>query len=240
MKRSRLMMVLAAAVALPLVGVSAWAQSDRGDRHRYDDFARDMRELVESYGFGSDDRGYRRDRDWDNRGFDRRDREWMDEMRGYRHGRHERRHRDGRGHGWDRDAGPDRMERHGRGMGHGKHGGHRKMRRAQRMIETYDTDGDGSITQAEVDTFRADRLKEFDGDSDGALTLEEYQALWLDAMREKMVDRFQHHDDDGDGKITVEEFSSRTKDMVRMRDRNGDGAFSFDDLGPRMSMGSGG
>ena len=51
-----------------------------------------------------------------------------------------------------------------------------------------------------------DRLAEFDADNDGSLTLEEYQALWLDAMRERMVDRFQAHDDDGDAIVTVEEF----------------------------------
>ena len=53
---------------------------------------------------------------------------------------------------------------------------------------------------------RSSRLAAFDQNNDGRLTLEEYQAMWLDAMRERMVDRFQAHDDDGDAVVTVEEF----------------------------------
>ena len=67
-------------------------------------------------------------------------------------------------------------------------------------------------------------------DSDGSLTLEEYQALWLDAMRERMVDRFQAHDDDGDAIVTVEEFGEFYSSIVRHVDRNDDGQITRDDL----------
>jgi EF hand len=97
------------------------------------------------------------------------------------------------------------------------------------MLETYDTDGDGSVSQAEVDEWRANRLREFDTDGDGQLSLDEYQALWLDAMRERMVDQFQAHDDDGDGQVTVDEFGQRTSRLVMMRDRNEDGVLNLDD-----------
>lgn len=119
-----------------------------------------------------------------------------------------------------------------RGQRHGGRGA-RRMHRLEQMVETYDSDGDGRVTQEEVDTYRSERVGRFDSDGDGALTLEEYQALWLDAMRERMVDRFQYHDDDGDGRVTVDEFSSRTGNLVRARDRDGDGAVSYGDLGPR-------
>lgn len=117
----------------------------------------------------------------------------------------------------------------------GRHGGKHSRVRMMELIEAYDADGDGSITQAEVDAWRANRLKEFDADGDGTLSLDEYQALWLDAMRERMVDAFQGHDDDGDGKVTVDEFSKRTKRMVLMRDQNDDGALNMQDVrrGPR-------
>ncbi len=105
----------------------------------------------------------------------------------------------------------------------------RDGQRIQAFAEEYDTDGDGSITQAEIDAVRADRLAAFDADGDGQLTLDEYQALWLDAMRTRMVDRFQAHDDDGDGLITNAEFNEEFANLVDRRDRNGDGVLNADD-----------
>ena len=113
---------------------------------------------------------------------------------------------------------------HGRGWG----GGHGE--RAQRMFESFDANQDGTITQAEIDETRSSRLAEFDADGDGSLTIEEYQGLWMDAMRERMVDQFQAHDDDGDGLVTVEEFSERYDSLVQRLDRNGDGQLTQDDL----------
>ena len=77
------------------------------------------------------------------------------------------------------------------------------------LFEAFDANQDGTLTQAEIDQARQAKLTEFDRDGDGSLTLEEYQALWMDAMRERMVDRFQAHDDDGDGMVTAEEFGER-------------------------------
>jgi Ca2+-binding EF-hand superfamily protein len=109
------------------------------------------------------------------------------------------------------------------------HGGGEARIRLTEMLGTYDADGDGSVTQAEVDEWRANRLREFDADGDGQLSLDEYQALWLDAMRERMVDQFQEHDDDGDGQVTVDEFGERTSRLVMMRDQNEDGVLNLDD-----------
>ena len=76
----------------------------------------------------------------------------------------------------------------------------------------------------------AARLQAFDSDGNGTLSLDEYQALWLDAMRERMVDRFQAHDDDGDGEVTVEEFGEERARLVERMDRDGDGALGPGDL----------
>ena len=103
------------------------------------------------------------------------------------------------------------------------------------LFENYDTNEDGDITQAEIDAVRAGRLAEFDADGDSQLTLEEYQALWLDAMHERMVDRFQRHDDDGDGLVTVEEFGEDFANIVDRRDRNDDGVLNADDRGRRQA-----
>lgn len=109
-------------------------------------------------------------------------------------------------------------------------GRHHGARRMMRMFEAYDTNGDGRLTQAEINEARRARLAEFDSDGDGSLTLEEYQALWLDAMRERMVDRFQDRDADGDGKVTGEEFAAPFDSIVRFMDRNDDDAISRDDM----------
>jgi Ca2+-binding EF-hand superfamily protein len=111
----------------------------------------------------------------------------------------------GRHHGWGDDGGMEFFER-------------------------FDANQDGRLTQAEVDEVRRSQLTEFDQDSDGSLTLEEYQALWLDAMRERMVDRFQAHDDDGDGMVTVEEFSEPFDRTVSRLDANDDGALTPDEM----------
>jgi Ca2+-binding EF-hand superfamily protein len=110
----------------------------------------------------------------------------------------------------------------GRHHGHGYHGA--------RLFDSFDANGDGRLTQAEIVEVRQSRLEEFDADGDGSLTLEEYQALWLDAMRERMVDRFQAHDDDGDGLVTVEEFSEPFDRMVTRLDQNGDGELTMDEV----------
>jgi hypothetical protein len=111
----------------------------------------------------------------------------------------------------------------GRGDGHGpRHAHHRRHhgddagargyqrdgggRRMARLLEQYDSDGDGKLTQAEIDQVRNDRLAKFDSNGDGKLSLEEYQVLWLERMHSRMVDEFQELDEDGDALVTGEEY----------------------------------
>jgi Ca2+-binding EF-hand superfamily protein len=117
----------------------------------------------------------------------------------------------------------------GRHHGHGHHGG-----AGEGLFETFDANQDDTLTQAEIDQARQAKLSEFDRDGDGSLTLEEYQALWLDAMRERMVDRFQDHDDDGDGMVTAEEFGERYSRIVSRLDQDDDGEVTMDELRQRM------
>jgi Ca2+-binding EF-hand superfamily protein len=113
----------------------------------------------------------------------------------------------------------------GRHHGWGHHGGG-----AMRLFEQFDANQDGRLTQAEIDQVRQSRLGEFDRNGDGSLSLEEYQALWVDAMRESMVDRFQAHDDDGDGMVTAEEFGEPFDRIVSRLDQNGDGELTADEM----------
>jgi Ca2+-binding EF-hand superfamily protein len=114
--------------------------------------------------------------------------------------------------------------------GRGGHHGWGRGGGAIFLFEQFDTNQDGRLTQDEIDQARQSRLAEFDQNGDGSLSLEEYQALWMDAMRERMVDRFQAHDDDGDAMITVEEFAEPYDRLVSRFDRNGDGALTPDEL----------
>lgn len=116
---------------------------------------------------------------------------------------------------------------------------HRGGRRGggMRMLEIFDTNGDGAVTQAEIDAFRAEQIATHDTDGDGSLTLEEYQALWGEVMRERMVDQFQRHDDDGDGVVTAEEFNERFGRIVERMDRNGDGQLDQEDRPDRGERG---
>ncbi len=93
-------------------------------------------------------------------------------------------------------------QRHGGMMGgHGRR--HNAKMGGHGILMTFDTDGNGRVTQAEIDEYRSKRLAKFDTDGNGSLTLSEYQTLWLAAMREKMVDRFQDLDADGDAMVTT-------------------------------------
>ncbi|MEM7223058.1 MAG: hypothetical protein AAF495_08785 [Pseudomonadota bacterium] len=117
----------------------------------------------------------------------------------------------------------------GAGVAYSGKGGHHGGRHMGMMLEFYDADGDGKLTQVELDNGRSEQLVTFDTDGDQQLTLEEYEALWLDAMRSRMVDRFQHLDEDGDGVVTLVEYTEPMSDLVARKDRNGDGALSRED-----------
>ena len=125
----------------------------------------------------------------------------------------------------------DGMRRDGRHHGGRHHGGHgsRGGYRMFAMMESFDLDSDGRLSQEEIDRSRGERFSSFDADADQALTLAEYERLWLDAMREVMVDRFQDLDADGDARVTAEEFKRPFAKMVRRMDRNEDGVLDDND-----------
>lgn len=112
----------------------------------------------------------------------------------------------------------------------GMRGDRRGGRGFEQLIESFDVNDDGDVTQEEIISVRQEKLTEFDANKDGSLDLSEYEALWLDAMRDRMVDRFQSHDDDGDGLVTIDEFNEKFAELVERRDRNDDGVLNADDM----------
>lgn len=108
------------------------------------------------------------------------------------------------------------------------HGGFHE--RGRRMFQELDQNADGKVTQAEVKARSENRLATFDADKDGRLSLDEFQAMWLEFVRPRMVDRFQAFDEDGDAAITQAELTGRLSGMIERLDRNDDGAVTKQEL----------
>ena len=100
----------------------------------------------------------------------------------------------------------------------------------EQMFQTFDGNGDGRLTQAEIDAYRRDRHASFDTNEDGAIALTEFEKVWLDAMRTPMTQRFQRLDANADGKVTAEEFGAPFAGMVQWLDTAEDGVVTRDDL----------
>jgi Ca2+-binding EF-hand superfamily protein len=116
---------------------------------------------------------------------------------------------------------------HGRRMG-GHGGGHHGMMGMQ-MMERYDANKDGKLSQEEIDTNRTSWHGEFDGDKNATLSLDEFKSLWLKARQEDMVREFQQFDRDGNGQVTLDEYKQPMAGMVANMDHNNDGVLSKDD-----------
>ena len=106
-------------------------------------------------------------------------------------------------------------------------------------FEDADADDNGALTQSEIDDFLAAQLTEADTNDDGAVSLEEFQTVYAQRTRPRMVDAFQRLDEDGDGAVTGAELSDRFGTIVSRMDRNGDDALSLEDRRGRGERGRG-
>lgn len=94
-------------------------------------------------------------------------------------------------------------------------------------IESYDTNGDGTIRQDEIEARRAERFAQADANSDGALSAEELIAM-EEAIREEVrqarakaqaTEIITRMDDNGDGLLQAEELEARTPLLAPMFDQ---------------------
>ena len=100
---------------------------------------------------------------------------------------------------------------------------------AMEMLESIDADGDGKLTQIEIDKARNDRHTAHDADADGNLSLEEFAGLWHETTRPLTVRAFQMLDTDGDAVVTRAEYDRPLAGIVERLDRDGDGSLSMKD-----------
>lgn len=114
----------------------------------------------------------------------------------------------------------------GHGYGHGGH----KRGHMMTMFQEFDADDDGRVTKGEMDDARKSRFAKADDDGSASLSLDEFQDMWLEFMRPRMVDKFQMLDDDGDGQISEKEFAQPFQMALRHMDRNDDGAISMKEM----------
>ena len=93
---------------------------------------------------------------------------------------------------------------------------------AMEMFDAADADGDGRLTQAEIDKLRNDLHAAHDADGDGNLDLEEFEGLWHETTRPLTVRAFQMLDTDGDAIVTrcrVRPAARRHRRAARPRSR---------------------
>lgn len=104
------------------------------------------------------------------------------------------------------------------------------------LVERMDTDKDGAVGRAEVQSFEAARAAEIDADKNGAITVAELVA-WIDRQRtQRLAESLARMDGDGDGAVSVEEY--RTEQIWRMArlDRDGNGVIGPDEMRVRGRM----
>lgn len=95
-------------------------------------------------------------------------------------------------------------------------------------FETLDTDGNGEITRAEMQDRGAARMARADSDGDGFLTQQELEASAVEraqAFASRMIER---HDADADGRLSAEELAKPDRADRRFNrvDKDGDGAIT--------------
>ncbi len=100
---------------------------------------------------------------------------------------------------------------------------------ATEMFDAVDANGDGKLTQAEIDRLRNDRHAAHDADGDGNLSLDEFAGLWHETTRPLTVRAFQMLDTDGDAVVTRAEYDRPLAGIVERLDRDGDGGLSLRD-----------
>ncbi len=114
----------------------------------------------------------------------------------------------------------------------GRHGDRQNM-----LFERFDANQDGKITKLEIEARRKQTMGKHDADKSGDLSLGEFQGVFNEIMRQRMVRMFQRLDRDGDGKVTENEIARRLDRMMGWLDRDKDGVIKKDEIRSHKSHG---
>lgn len=105
----------------------------------------------------------------------------------------------------------------------------------QQRFEAADRNGDGVITQDEVDARRAEHFAKADVNGDGDLSVAEMQLMREQRRLKRLERRRDRLDADGDGKVTADEFAAARAGFLEHMDTDGDGALTLDEMMASMS-----
>ena len=101
---------------------------------------------------------------------------------------------------------------------------------------TLDADKDGKVTKAEVEAFRAAKVKAMDANADGKISADELAAPRIaaatDRIKARSAEMVAKLDSDGDGSLTAAEMAARPgpERLFDRIDANGDGAVTQDEV----------
>ncbi|SDQ87399.1 EF-hand domain-containing protein [Pseudovibrio sp. Tun.PSC04-5.I4] len=119
-------------------------------------------------------------------------------------------------------------------------GGRSGDKMGTQFFSNFDTDKNGTVTQAEIDAARTADFKRADAAGNGNIGLEEWKAFAATRSTERGNDRsirmFQRFDVDGNGQVTRDEFVNQTD---RMTARMGQMKQRMADRGAKMKDGKG-
>jgi EF hand len=96
------------------------------------------------------------------------------------------------------------------------------------LIEQYDVNKDGKVSQEEIDSNRTRWHADFDTDKSGDLNFAEFEQLWLKSHHEQIAREFRQLDRDGDGRLTLQEYKHPTPAAMTATDRDSDGISTED------------
>ncbi len=106
-------------------------------------------------------------------------------------------------------------------------------------FQELDANGDGQVTQEEMQAYRGQRFTDADTDGDGKLSVEEMQAAGQKKVNDRVTKMFEKQDANNDGFLTEDELPKprRAGKMFDRIDADGNGTISeqeFADAKERM------
>lgn len=99
-----------------------------------------------------------------------------------------------------------------------------------RMMDRLDLNGDGAVTEREMDALAAVRFLGWDGDGDGVVTEAEMVAAAQARIARRVAKRFAKMDANGDGRIEQAEFETFGAERFAGWDGDGDGKVSAEEM----------